>query len=313
MPTPILVVGAGRAAAFIFKALASTHYSSHFTLSALVRPTADEKKMAARATLQADYNVRLVEGDLTLAPTDLAALLSGQHTVISTTSFLSPVEQQLSLLQACVIAGVQRFIPSDFGPAWADFPDPNPLSVTQQSKLAIQKAVEASGLDWLNVVCGFFYHLTIHPFAGVDLAHASIMAPRSFDCRLTATDTSDVGLVLAEALLRNEHRQHIRIAGQTFTWQELADVIDEETGVKLERRVATMAKIDEKLAADGEGVLMWKFKYIQARECGTWWDEADTHNRRYGLQLKRLREYVREQVQSGALKVGPLQPINSSS
>ena len=312
-PTAVLVVGAGRAAAFIFKALASPHYRSHFTLSALVRPTTDEKKLTARATLQSDYHVRLIEGDLTLATPDLASLLHGQHTVISTTSFLSPVEQQLSLLQACVAAGVQRFIPSDFGPDWAAFPDPNPISVTQQSKMTVQKAVEASGLDWLNVICGFFYHLTIHPFAGVDLTHLTITAPRSFDSRLTATDTDDVGLVLAEALLRNEHRQHIRMAGQTFTWQRLADVIDEEAGVKLERQVASIAEIDEKLAADGEGVLMWKFKFIQARECGTWWDEADTHNRRYGLQLKGLRKYVREQVNSGALKVGPVQPLAAAA
>ena len=312
-PTAVLVVGAGRAATFICKALAEPRYRPHFTVSALARPTTDEKKLAVRTTLQTDYNVRLIEGDLAQPTAELVPLLLGQHTVISTTSFLSPLEQQLSLLRACVGAGVQRFVPSDFGPEWAAFTDPSPLAPTKQSKMALQKTVEDSGLDWLNVICGFFYHLTIHPFAGVDLPHTAITAPGSYDTRLTATDTEDVGRVLAEALLRNEHRQHLRVAGSTFTWAELADVIDSECGVVLDRRLATTTEIDEKIAADGEGVLMFKFKYIQSRECGTWWEVESTHNHKYGMQLNGLREYVREQMQKGELKFGPVKVDEGTS
>ena len=305
IPIRVLIVGTGRAAAFLFKALSSPAYSALFHLSALARPTDDAAKLSRRAALQRDYSVQLVPGDLAQSEAELTAILTAghYHTVISTTSFLSPTSQQLSLMHCCQLSGVRRFIPSDFGPNWTAFAPDNPIQQTSESKLQVQRALEQSGLDWLSITPGFFYCHLLGSFTGVDLAAHSITAPASFDCRLTATDEDDIGRAVAEALKRDLHCQRVVTAGATFTWGQLADLLDEETGHTFTRVTRTREDIESELAEKGaDAALMTKFAKIQVDEKGTWWPVEGTFNDSYGMQMKGLREGVRDQVKKTAAK-----------
>jgi uncharacterized protein YbjT (DUF2867 family) len=138
---------------------------------ALVRPTADENKVAQLERL----NVEIARGDLKDRPSlDTACL--GVSAVISTaSSTLSrqegdsiqtvDLEGQLNLIDAAKAANVSRFVLISFPPVDVEFP-------LQAAKRRVEEDLKSSGLTYTILQATFFMEVWLSPALGFDAANA---------------------------------------------------------------------------------------------------------------------------------------------
>ncbi|KAJ6438252.1 oxidoreductase CipA-like [Purpureocillium lavendulum] len=109
-------------------------------LEALIQSKAFKVTVLTRESSDAKFpaSVRVVRVDYTSVP-GLTAAVKGQDAVISVLT-TSAMELQLGLIEACIAAGVKRFIPSEFGSDCG-----NPLASklpVYQPKIAVHKALQ---------------------------------------------------------------------------------------------------------------------------------------------------------------------------
>jgi uncharacterized protein YbjT (DUF2867 family) len=138
---------------------------------ALVRPTADENKVAQLERL----NVEIARGDLKDRPSlDTACL--GVSAVISTaSSTLSrqegdsiqtvDLEGQLNLIDAAKAANVSRFVLISFPPVDVEFP-------LQAAKRRVEEDLKSRGLTYTILQATFFMEVWLSPALGFDAANA---------------------------------------------------------------------------------------------------------------------------------------------
>ncbi|PTB37606.1 uncharacterized protein TrAFT101_005515 [Trichoderma asperellum] len=96
---------------------------------------------------------------------DVAKALTGQDAVIAAFP-LGQGDQHLRLAEAAFQAGVQRFIPADFGSCDASDPEPQKYLPLYRKKtlvrekceaLAVQATQHGSAFSWTTVICGHFF------------------------------------------------------------------------------------------------------------------------------------------------------------
>lgn len=136
---------------------------------------------------------------------ELTAALTGADAVIACFPLRS-VDEHLRLADAAAAAGVQRFIPADFGSCDSRSPRARELVPLFEKKVQVRRRLEdlaaqcgSGGFSWTSIVCGHFFDWGLREgFLHVDLAakHADIL-----DRGLTRSSTSTLARV-AESVVR---------------------------------------------------------------------------------------------------------------
>lgn len=124
--------------------------SSGFTVSTLSRSSSISTYPSVQ-TFQTDYT-----------PSSLATAFKNQEAVISTIGALGTLTQ-IALIDAAILAGVKRFIPSDFAPNSPDFGEMATLLPELHMRLKpktaiieylVKKAAETPGFTWSAIGSG---------------------------------------------------------------------------------------------------------------------------------------------------------------
>lgn len=132
--------------------LAALLFPGIFTVTVLTRESSKSKYAENVKTLRIPDH---------LPEDELAKLLQGQDALVVTMSGSKTAEQK-HLANACVKAGVKRFIPADFGSV--DSTDERALEMVPlySEKVKVRKHLEElaakhSGFTWTSLVCGHFF------------------------------------------------------------------------------------------------------------------------------------------------------------
>ncbi|KAI3398387.1 hypothetical protein diail_9479 [Diaporthe ilicicola] len=224
MPKPFVAVAG--ATGQLGRVIATNLRQRNVSVKALVRPgTAPSRTEALRSA-----GVTVAEADLS----DVAALtesLQGATCVVSALNGLQDTMHgtQGALLDAAVAARVPRFIPSDFS---LDFTKTRPGSNRNLDlRREFHSRLDGSGIQWTSVLNGGFMDLLAGGAPLVNDSLRRVLYWGSDAQPLNFTTVADTGAYTAAvAADPNPTPRFLRIAGDTFSAKELAEIVSRVRG-----------------------------------------------------------------------------------
>src|SRR5262249_32773225 len=138
---------------------------------------------------------------------------------------------------------------------------------------------------WTIISTGMFTNFIFLPTFGlVDLERNRVHALGDWDHRLTVTTPEDIGRLTALVVAARPalDDQVICVAGDTFTYRELADTVDRVLGRTVERVLWTVPELKADAAAHPDDT-MRKYRLAFARADGVAWPMDRTFNAERGL------------------------------
>lgn len=192
---------------------------------ALVRPGLAEREAGRLAALGAT----VVRAD----PADVRAMadaLAGAACVVSALNGLGDVivERQGVLLDAAVRAGVPRFIPSDYAADFTRVPPGDNRNFDFRREF--MRRADRADIAVTSVLNGAFMDMLGAEMPLIQARIHRVLYWRSADQPLDFTTKDDVAAYTAAVALDPSTPRWLRIAGDTLTARELADVLTSVTG-----------------------------------------------------------------------------------
>ncbi len=285
--TTTLVIGAGELGLAVIRGLLDLDPDSARSISVLLRPPANEADVQAAKDLT-DEGLKIVHGDLAEETvTGLAALVAGFETVICCTGFVGGPGTQRKITTAVLQARVKRYIPWQFGVDYDVVGRGSGQEVFDEQADVRDILRNQSATDWIIVSTGMFTSFLFEPaFGVVDLGKAVVHALGSWDNRLTVTTPEDIGRLTA-AILAHEppvRNEVVYVAGDTFSYSQLADMVERHLGRDVDRVLWDMDKLRAEVSAHpGDG--MRKYHLAFARDTGVAWDKERTFNAVHSIEV----------------------------
>jgi hypothetical protein len=299
----ILVLGAGELGIAILRSLSKRiSQSSGATLTVLLRPSTitsrDSAKQRDISELQS-LGVQFLAGDLVASSAaELATLFKGFHTVIGCTGFVAGRHVLLKQAQAVIDAGVKRFFPWQFGVDY-DIIGRGSAQDLFDEQLDVRDLLRSQDrTEWVIVSTGMFTSFLFEPaFGVVDLASNTVHALGSWENAVTVTTPEDIGELTAEVVFAEPRivNQIVYTAGETITYERLADVVDSTLDRKVKRVEWSVPFLKEELAKDPEDAFK-KYRVVFAEGRGVSWDKRKTFNAQQGIQVKDVEQWVRDNL-----------------
>ena len=274
-----LVIGAGELGMAVLKSLAAQPVKGR--LSVLLRPARPHETDSTRNTALRALGVDIVRCDLASAPEEeLAGIFAPYATVICCTGFVGGAGTQRRITASVLRAGVDRYVPWQFGVDYDVVGRGSDQGIFDE-QLDVRDMLRAqSRTHWVIVSTGMFTSFLFEPaFGVVDLEAAQVNALGRWDNRLTVTTPEDIGQLTA-AILAHEPRiddKVIFVAGDTFTYERLADMVDAYLGRKTQRNLWTVDALRDAVQAHPHDK-MRRYHLAFARDTGVAWDKAVTFN-----------------------------------
>lgn len=301
--TSILVLGAGELGMAVLRGLASR--AAQFpgtTLTVLLRPSTivsqDPSKQRDIAEL-GSLGVEFLPGDLVEdATADLAALFKDFHTVIGCTGFVAGRSIQLKLAHAALDAGVKRYFPWQFGVDY-DVIGRNSAQDLFDEQLEVRDLLRSQNrMEWVIVSTGMFTSFLFEPsFGVVDLERSTVHALGSWDTAVTVTTSEDIGVLTAEIVFAEPRIVDciVYTAGDTITYERLADVVDSVLGRKARREEWSVPALKDELAKDPNNPIK-KYRVVFAEGRGVSWEIGKTFNAQRGIEVSDVERWATENL-----------------
>jgi hypothetical protein len=159
---------------------------------------------------------------------------------------------QRKITSTVIQAGVEHYVPWQFGVDY-DVVGRGSGQEVWDEQLDVREMLRAqSRVRWTIISTGMFTSFVFLPAFGlVDLQQNKVHALGSWDNRLTVTTPEDIGRLTALALTSRPavDNQVIFVAGDTFTYHELANTVDQALGRAVERVLWTVPMLKADVAA----------------------------------------------------------------
>ncbi|MDY0892146.1 NmrA family NAD(P)-binding protein [Frigoribacterium sp. CFBP9030] len=223
-------------------------------LRVLTRPGSD----TAATLFGADDRIDVVTADYT-DHAGLAAAVSGVEVVVSAVSGVRPVivDAQRALLAAAVVAGVPRFIPSDYS---ADYRRISP-GTNRNFELRREFAadVDAAPIQATSILNGMFTDLLTGDAPMILFDRRRVLFWSSADQVLDFTTKDDVARITALAALDPQAPRVVEVAGSQVSAREVAATMTELTGTPFKLlwagttgTLSAMSSIGRRLSKSGD-------------------------------------------------------------
>ena len=282
-----LVIGAGELGLAVINGLLEQNPESAESISVLLRPTADAAGGQVGRRLRGK-GLQIVHGDLATETVDgLAAIFAQFDTVVCCTGFVGGPGTQRKITAAVLQAGVKRYVPWQFGVDY-DVVGRGSGQEVFDEQLDVRDMLRGqSATDWIVVSTGMFTSFLFEAAFGlVDLEQGRVNALGSWDNRLTVTTPDDIGRLTA-AILAHEppiRNEVVYVAGDTFSYARLADMVEDHLVREVERVLWDMDRLRSEVAAHPDDG-MRKYHLAFARETGVAWDKDRTFNAAQGIDV----------------------------
>lgn len=298
-----LVLGAGELGIEVITSLAALRDAGRSgRISVLLRPAAQvgASEDELRHRLES-MNVSIVEADLSTSETgDLARIFRDYTQVIGCTGFVGGPGTQRKITAAAIEARVQHYIPWQFGVDYDVVGLGSGQEVFDEQHEVRTMLRGQDAIAWTIVSTGMFTSFVFKKeFGLVDLLKPRVHALGDWANRLTVTTPEDIGKLTA--LIAAEWHHHIDeivyVAGDTFTYSELGDTLEEVTGRTFDRVLWTVPALRSAVDANPDDG-MRKYRLGFARPDGVAWPKRETFNAQRGIDTIDLSEWLRENVEN---------------
>ena len=293
----VLVIGAGELGLAVISGLLEHNRESEQSISVLLRPPANEAGGQTARHLRGK-GLNIVYGDLATETVDgLAVIFAGFDTVICCTGFVGGAGTQRKITTAVLQAGVKRYVPWQFGVDYDVVGRGSGQELFDEQSDVRDMLRGQSALQWIIISAGMFTSFLFEPAFGlVDLEHARVHALGNWDNRLTVTTSDDIGRLTAAILAHEPRLQNevVYVAGDTFSYTQLADMVARQLGRDVERVLWDIDQLRSQVAAHPDDG-MRKYRLAFARDTGVAWDKDRTFNATQGIEVTDVPAWLDRQ------------------
>ncbi len=291
-----LVIGAGELGMAVIRALCERRSADGGSLSVLLRPDAGDSATRQTNMLE-DMGLKVVRADLaTETEEGLSAIFTNFSTVICCTGFVGGPGTQRRITAAVLKAGVDRYVPWQFGVDYDVVGRGSGQEVFDEQSDVRDMLRTQSRTSWIIVSTGMFTSFLFEPsFGVVDLEKGRVHALGSWENRLTVTTPEDIGRMTA-AILAHEpplSDEVVFVAGDTFSYAQLADIVEHDLGDSVERILWDMDTLRSEVAKHPDDG-MRKYHLAFARDTGVAWDKELTFNFANGIAMTDVPAWLRQ-------------------
>lgn len=297
----ILIVGAGELGTAILSALAS-HPSKppHVSFSVLLRPDSitspNAEKQRSNAELQA-LGATLVPGNFVDDDvSELSRIFKAYDIVIQAGGYGLPKGTQLKSANAALQAGVPRYFPWQFGVDYEEIGEGSAQDLFDEMLQVRRLLRSQNSTTWTIISTGLFMsYLFIADFGVVDLDKRTVRALGSWDNKVTVSTPEDIGRLTAEMVFVPEGtlNEVVYIGGDTISYGQLADTLDEAFGEKFTREEWDLRFLKDRLTGNPDN-LWYKYQCIFGDGKGISWDMEKTLNGKRDISMTTVRDYVQK-------------------
>lgn len=153
-------------------------------------------------------------------------------------------------------------------------------------------------MEWVIVSTGMFTSFLFEPsFGVVDLAQKTIHALGSWGTAVTVTTPKDIGALTAEIVFAESRivNSVVYTAGDTVTYERLADIVDSVLGRKVRRVEWSVPVLKDELAKDPNDPIK-KYRVVFAEGRGVSWEVGKTFNAQRGIEVLDVERWARENL-----------------
>ena len=302
----ILVLGAGELGTQVLRELASMAAGREKTrISVLLRASAitTQDVMKKRALEEFEsLGISIVQADVINDTVEkLAEYFRPFDTVISCVGFIAGAGTQLKLTHAALKAEVKRYVPWQFGVDYDVIGKGSPQDLFDE-QLEVRELLRAQRTtEWLIISTGMFTSFLFEPVFGVvDLAKNTVHALGTWDTQVTVTTPEDIGKLTANIIFTEPRlvNQVIFVAGDTLSYRQLADTLDEKLDRTLLRVQWSVSELNDELATAPDDS-MRKYRAVFAQGKGVAWDKTQTFNAAHGLDLTTTADWIEQHLLPG--------------
>ncbi len=299
----ILVLGAGELGMAVLRDLSgSVGRSGPATVSVLLRPAtvaSDDPAKRREIGRIRRWGVSIEPGDAVAGTSaQLAEIFSGFDTVISCVGFAAGAGTQLKLAQTALAAGVERYVPWQFGVDYDVIGRGSPQDLFDEQLDVRDLLRSQSRTGWLIISTGMFTSFLFDPsFGVVDVSRRTVHALGSWDTAVTVTTPQDIGALTARILFATPRiaNEVVYLAGDTITYAELADLVEDVLGIKVDRILWPVPSLLEELERDPDDS-MKKYRAVFAQGKGVAWDIRSTFNGRLNIATTTASQWARDNL-----------------
>lgn len=298
MTQKVLVLGAGELGLAVIEALSRHPLRSHATISVLLRQssldTALPSKKKSVQHLKA-LGCSFEAADVAVAPSsELVPIFKKYDTIVSCNGMYLPPGTQQKICKAVLEAEVKRYFPWQFGMDYDTIGEGSSQDLFDE-QLEVRKLLRAQeATRWTIVSVGVFMSFLFEPFRIVDVENKTVRALGSWENRITSTTPEDIGRVTAELILDPQETADqssvVFVAGETVSYGQLADLVDERFGEKFERELLDLETLKKQVQEDASGLAKYRDTFAQGR--GVAWEKAQTVNHQRGIEMTDLKKYL---------------------
>ncbi|KAL9123140.1 MAG: hypothetical protein Q9187_000306 [Circinaria calcarea] len=299
----VLVLGAGELGTAVLHGLTNHSHRRLATITVLLRPTtiasSDPLKKEQISELQS-LGIIILSGDVANdSESELATLFKSFDTIIGCTGMTSGPGTQTKIARAVLSAGVKRYIPWQFGVDYDAIGRGSAQDLFTE-QLDVRDLLRAqTATNWVIVSTGMFLSFLFEPLFGVvDAERTLVRALGSWQNRVTVTTPEDIGRVTAEVVFAVPEIENevVFTAGDTVTYDYLADAMERVLGRKVERREWSLEQLREELRTD-PGDKLKKYRVVFAEGKGVAWDMQRSLNWKRGIEMVGVEEWARENLE----------------
>ncbi|KAF9771666.1 hypothetical protein IL306_010690 [Fusarium sp. DS 682] len=295
-PQNILILGAGELGLSVLEALVA--HPKRQRVSVLLRQATldsaapDKKKLVQHIrALNAGFEAADV---VNASVEELAGVFGKFDVVVSCNGMGLPSGTQLKILDAVLKAGVERYFPWQFGMDYDVIGEGSSQDLFDE-QLEVRKRLRAqTEVDWTIVSTGLFMSFLFLPdFGVVDLGNKIVRALGSWDNKITVTTPLDIGRVTADIVLdpRGISHQVVYTAGDTISYRELADLLDEHFGTQFKREMWDLEELKRQMAEEPSVMVKYRDTFAQGR--GVAWDKGGSVNEERGIEMVDVKRYLK--------------------
>ncbi|ORY06360.1 NAD(P)-binding protein, partial [Basidiobolus meristosporus CBS 931.73] len=219
------VAGSGGVGSFIVDALIRHHYR------VVVLTRSSESKIPGAKVVSIDYSNH----------SELVEVLRGVDAVVSAISGTAILEGQLPLIDAALEAGVQWFLPSEYGidirtreGIRSEFPYYNEAIITTKDRIRDKLVQHQETMAWTFLNPGFFIDIALSPEIGFDLANKKAVIVGDGNALVSWSTRYDAGEYVAAILANQDTRnQEVTLAADLKSLNDVISDIESILKIKL--------------------------------------------------------------------------------
>ncbi|MCO7630873.1 aromatic alcohol reductase [Pseudomonas guariconensis] len=302
----ILVLGAGELGLEVLRELSAQGVAIGKAEVSVMLRTSSSSSSSQRSQLLTELDalgVNVIAGDVVGDTLETIAETFGKfEVVVSCVGFAAGPGTQLKLALAAIESGIRKYYPWQFGVDY-DVIGRGSAQPLFDEQLDVRDLLRSqSRIDWTIISTGMFTSFLFEPsFGVVDLENRTVNALGDWDTSVTVTTPQDIGKLTAKAVLSEPEitSKVIYTAGDTVSYRQLADLVDEALDCSVARNVWAIPFLQDDLKKDPTNVLKrYRLVFAQGNDngAGVAWNKEVSYNYIESVKVSTIADWLKSKA-----------------